>query len=55
VFSVAARIAKCSRDTVLRWIEEGAIEARRSLRCHADGGTSSAAPLERYLIRRAQP
>jgi excisionase family DNA binding protein len=27
--SVAARIAKCSPDTVLRWIEEGAITAGR--------------------------
>ncbi len=27
--SVAARIAKCSPDTVLRWIEEGAIDAWR--------------------------
>jgi len=27
--STAARIAKCSPDTVLRWIEEGAIAARR--------------------------
>jgi len=27
--STAARIAKCSRDTVLRGIEEGAITARR--------------------------
>lgn len=27
--STAARIAKCSPDTVLRWIEEGAIDARR--------------------------
>jgi excisionase family DNA binding protein len=27
--SMAARIAGCSNDTVLRWIEEGAIEARR--------------------------
>ncbi len=27
--STAARIAKCSKDTVLRWIEEGAIEAWR--------------------------
>src|SRR5216683_4644068 len=28
--SRAARIAGCSQDTVLRWIEEGAIEAHRS-------------------------
>ncbi len=27
--STAARLAKCSPDTVLRWIEEGAIEARQ--------------------------
>jgi excisionase family DNA binding protein len=27
--STAARIAKCSPDTVLRWIEEGAVEAWR--------------------------
>lgn len=27
--STAARMAGCSPDTVLRWIEEGAIEARR--------------------------
>jgi len=27
--STAARIAKCSPDTVMRWIEEGAIEAWR--------------------------
>jgi len=27
--STAARIAKCSPDTVTRWIEEGAIEAWR--------------------------
>jgi len=28
--STAARIAGCSADSVLRWIEDGAIEARRS-------------------------
>jgi excisionase family DNA binding protein len=27
--TAAARIAGCSPDTVLRWIQEGAIEARR--------------------------
>ncbi len=28
--STAARLARCSPDTVLRWIEEGAIAARRT-------------------------
>jgi len=29
--STAARIALCSPDTVLRWIEEGAIDAWRTM------------------------
>jgi excisionase family DNA binding protein len=50
--STAARIAKCSRATVLRWIEEGAIEARR-ISMPRGWWMIERSSLERYLERRA--
>jgi len=50
--STAARLARCSPDTVLRWIEEGAIDAWRVSRrgwWRIDLGS-----LERYLERLAR-
>jgi excisionase family DNA binding protein len=50
--STAAEIAGCSTDTVLRWIEEGAIAARRiSPRGWWKVETDS---LDRYLQRMAE-
>jgi excisionase family DNA binding protein len=50
--SVAARIAKCSRDTVLRWVEEGAVEARRTS-LPRGWWKIERSSLERYLERRS--